>query len=620
MAKRALVVFLLASLLIPPIASPAEPADLALIREVLAALKAHHWNPHLDPPALIRAGVGGLRRTLRRAGVDASDIQEIPAGLDESRAIAAFGVRLDQAVQLGGGRIPRQEVFYAGVRAMVKAVGGSHTYFFDPAQRARLQDLSDPRVSGDIGSLLRVREGRPVIAGVLPGGPADRAGIRTGDVLLRVGGVAVADLDKEEIIPLIRGAPGTALQVTLQRGTRELSMSLVRDSLTWPVVESRMLAGGIGYVKLYGYPDDAAARIRAALTHLVADHPQALLVDLRADVGGYDREFLKVMSLFLKRGTVVFWDLGRDGIPQPGITEDDPLVPALPLAVLIDGGTFSSGELTAAALKEYGDAVLVGEGTAGALESVSNQPVMLSDGSALYVSEAQTLTGKRIPIEGRGYPPDIQVRVDSEGSRDPQQERAVQVLKLRLREGAARVDAARAGVGLLLVEHAGGTFPGTAFLVADHLVLTAAHLVDGARHIRLKFSAHPAVDAEVVKIDRNSDVAVLAIPRVAIRPLPLGEMVRAGQRITVIYVPGIGAPGAQLPILAGGIVSTIRPEGFLVQAPMEPSNGGGPVLDYRGEVVGVVQGTIGRDRQEAKFATPIGAALPLPDAPARLRR
>lgn len=425
-ATRRLIAFLLAILFIQPLAVRAAPADLTIAREALAILQNRHWNPNLDIPALIRSGVGGLHRALKREGVDASSVKEIQAGLNEQSTLAVFGERLDRAVHLADGRLPERHLLYAGLRAMMTAVGGSHTSFLDPQQRAVFQAILEGTTYSGIGITFAKSDEQWILSSVFPGGPADRAGVWRGDVVLGVDDLATDDMDSSELQSRFIGDSGTTVRLTLRRGSEEITASVVRAAVARPVAESRVLADGIGYLKLYGYPRGAAKVIREELNRLLAAHPRALIVDLRENGGGLIQEFIDTMGLFLPPRTVVFQEFRRDGVARPGVTVGGSLVPPLPLVALIDLGTASNGELTAAALREYAGATLVGMRTAGGLEY--STLVRLSDGSGVRISYARVLTGKNVEIEGRGYPPDVVVRFDPKTVRDLQLERAVQLL------------------------------------------------------------------------------------------------------------------------------------------------------------------------------------------------
>lgn len=431
---RTLATLALIAVLVAPNATAAPPDELALVREAVGIVRLRHWNAHLDVPTIVRAGVGGLRRVLRRADLDAV-LPEIPAGLDEARTLAALGERLSSAASIAAGRVPERELTYGALRAMLAAVGDSHTYFLDPRERA-LDELA-ARGLGYVGIGVGITdlEGRKIVTRVIRGSPADLAGVRRGDVLVRVGETPVDGLDASEVRALIVGDAGTAVVLVLRRGSREFAVSVVRGPVTVPVVESWMLAGRVAYLKIYGYPLDAAAEIRDELARVLASSPRALIVDLRENSGGFLREYVDTMGLFLPAGTVVGVEYRRDDGPRRMITSGAPLLPAMPTAVLVDLGTASAGELTAAALRERAGAVLVGGRTAGALET--GILVGLSDRSGVNVAIARMLTGAGVEVEGRGFPPDVLVPNDPASDQDVQLERALRLLLERLSERRA---------------------------------------------------------------------------------------------------------------------------------------------------------------------------------------
>ncbi|HLW59535.1 MAG TPA: S41 family peptidase [bacterium] len=427
---RITLTLLLLTLLINPLGVVAAPADLAVAREAIATLESHHWNPHLDLPAIIGAGVGGLRLALQHAGIDATDLQELPAGLDEPAALNAFGDRLDRAAALAGGKIPERTLLYAGLRAMLKAVGGSHTVFLTPTQRTVAEAILQGKPYDGIGINFVKLDQHWILSAVIPGAPADRAGVRRGDRVVQIDGVAVDGMDSPEIQGLFLGPPGTVMQMTVLRGTAQLPFVIGRAAVTRPVADSRMINDEIAYLKLYGYSLGSGKIIRTELTRLLAARPRGLIVDLREDGGGLITEYVETMGLFLPRGTVIYREIGRDGVAKVGRTAGDPIVPPIPLVVLIDSGAASNGELSAAALKEHLGASLVGEHTAGELEYATL--LQLMDGSGMNVAFARVLTAKGIELEGHGYPPDVAIPLDPGSTRDFQLECGVRVMVERL--------------------------------------------------------------------------------------------------------------------------------------------------------------------------------------------
>ncbi|MDR7523631.1 MAG: trypsin-like peptidase domain-containing protein [Armatimonadota bacterium] len=171
----------------------------------------------------------------------------------------------------------------------------------------------------------------------------------------------------------------------------------------------------------------------------------------------------------------------------------------------------------------------------------------------------------------------------------------------------------RASVAAVGSDTPGGVSIGSAFAAADRLALTAHHVIRDARRVIVRFPDYPPVDARVVATDSVNDLAVLAIPALPVRPLPLGDVaqVREGQRIVVIGYPRPEILGVQTPTVTEGIVSAVRGGLLQIQAAISPGNSGGPILNMRGEVIGIVVGSLRGPQQGINFASAVNAAKPL---------
>lgn len=420
---------LVAAWLCAPPASAAR--DLGIVVEAMDLLRFRHWNTRLDMPSLVRAGVSGLRSELRRSGAPGDAVREIPAGGDLAQTVSTFGERLDHALWLGHGRVGERDLIYAGMRAMMWAVGSSHTYFLTPEQRVAAVAYGIGRPTVGIGVSLRSVDGQVVVSHVITGSPADRAGVRRGDIVVMVDSAAVdGRTTLGEVARRLAGPEGTSVRLTLRRASGALAVEVARAAVAVHPAESLALPGGIVLVRLNTYALGASRAIEQEIARVLAAQPRALIVDLRGHSGGFILEFVETAGFFVARGTIVMHDIRRDGNPRPRMTAREPLVPPMPAVVLIDRATASAGELTAALFKEHLDALLVGERTAGVLETGMLFP--LSDESAVNISVSRSVTGKGIEVEGRGYPPDIEVPLVPGSESDMQLERAIQVLLKRL--------------------------------------------------------------------------------------------------------------------------------------------------------------------------------------------
>lgn len=430
---RFLTALFLAGLLLVPSPVQSAPADLAVLNEALDLLRTRHWNPSLDMPSIVRAGVPGLNRTLARAGVT-QRLEPIPEGA-EPATIAAFGQRLDEAVRVAGGRLAERDLLYGALRSMFEHVGGSHTAFLMPSTRQIREALTGGRAYVGIGIALRRDGDRWIVTEVFPEGPAARAGLRRGDAVLRIDDVVVGDTVVNELIggdvlAMVSGTPGTLVRLTLRRGTEELQVSVTRGTVTSPVTEGRMLGDGIAYLHVYYFPVGSQEQIRSRFATLWQAQPRGLVLDLRSNNGGQADGLLALLGIFLPQNTRIVQTINRAGQVIFMATTDVPIAPALPLIVLINRYTISAGEIAAAAFKETGRASLVGERTQGAVEGA---PIFgLSDGSGAWIATRRALTVQGRELEGKGVSPDVEFPHDLAADRDLLLERGVQLLE-RLR-------------------------------------------------------------------------------------------------------------------------------------------------------------------------------------------
>jgi S1-C subfamily serine protease len=177
---------------------------------------------------------------------------------------------------------------------------------------------------------------------------------------------------------------------------------------------------------------------------------------------------------------------------------------------------------------------------------------------------------------------------------------------------SAVADMAEPSIAVILASGPDGVKSGTGFLAADGVVITAYHVVARANRIVLKFPRYVPMDANILNSDPVTDVAALGIPSLSPRTLPLGDLTQlhVGEQVVAIGYPLIQMLGAETPTVTEGIISAIRPDALQIQVPINPGNSGGPILNLRGEVIGIVESRL-TNQQQINFATPITAAMPL---------
>lgn len=442
---------LMAGLAVPTIlvlalsAPVAHAADASLVIEALGVLRSRYVD-QVDPIALLNAAVGGLRQALSTAGLQA-DLPEIAQGSAAAAAEGAFRARFDAASAAARGRLTQTALAYAAVEAMTAILNDSHTGFITPDanRERRLRQQGQAGFSG-IGVVLMPREGRFYIRDVIPGGPAQAAGVQALDRVSRIDNVPTGGMTASQVSSMIRGPAGTTVTLVLDRPGRPdpITISVSRGPIQVPAIfQARVLDGGIGYLQFYQFVARSGADFREALERLLAGNMRALVLDVRGNSGGFLNELVTVVNAILPPGRPIYQETTRGGVTRTVHTSAAPLLPShIPVVLLIDEGSASAAELLSAALQENGRATLLGAKTSGAVEA--SILVDLADGSAISVTVLRLASGQGRRLEGVGVVPDVEVPLavaELDQGRDPQLQRAIQLARQRLGQAQLLVPA-----------------------------------------------------------------------------------------------------------------------------------------------------------------------------------
>jgi carboxyl-terminal processing protease len=322
-----------------------------------------------------------------------------------------------------------EEVTYGAIRGAINTLGDPFTGFIEPT----VAEINRENYSGTfegIGAVVTMQDGRLMIVSTYKDQPAEKAGLRRGDVVLQADDTPIENMSVYEAIIHIRGPAGSTVRLTILReGEEPFEVDITRASIEIPVVESEMRADGIAYASLVNFSSDANVKLSTAIEGMLAQNPRGLILDLRGNPGGWLGESILVTGLFIPKGELVVTERYKDAPDQTHVTPDDPIAPDIPMVVLVDGGSASASEIVAGALQDYGRAVLIGEKTFG--KGSVQWPLQLSNGAELRVTVAHWFTPKDRGIHGQGLEPDITVALtqeDVDANRDPQLDRAVEYL------------------------------------------------------------------------------------------------------------------------------------------------------------------------------------------------
>ena len=244
---------------------------------------------------------------------------------------------------------------------------------------------------------------------VTAGGPAQEAGIQVDDVLIAVEGNSILGKTVSEVSSLIKGQAGTKVKLTFLRDGQELEMEVERRKIETPVATGTMLEGNIGLVKIVNFDSRCADETMAAVNALLDQGAEQLIFDVRHNPGGYKSQLVKLLDQLLPKG-LLFRSEYYDGTVLDDNSDDACL--DVPMAVLVNGSSYSAAEFFAAALREYDWATVVGTQTCG--KGYFQNVYPLSDGSAAAISTGKYYTPKGVSLaEVGGLTPDKVVEVDA---------------------------------------------------------------------------------------------------------------------------------------------------------------------------------------------------------------
>ena len=300
------------------------------------------------------------------------------------------------------------ELMQHAIRGMVANLD-AHSAFLDEDELEDLMVASEGNYSG-IGIEVSYEDGLIVVVAPLEGSPAERAGLRTGDLIVAIDGLAVRTAGLGASVGRMRGEPGTVVRVTVERGglAEPVEYSIERARIDVRSVRQAMLEPGYGYLRISQFSETTEADLETAFAQLLdasGGRLEGLVLDLRGNPGGVLDAGVDVADAFLDRGLIVS-ATGRGPDARFSIeAAPGDLLDGAPLAVLVNGGSASASEIVAGALHDHGRATLLGRTTFG---KGSVQTILpLSDGRAIKLTTSRYYTPSGVSIHERGIDPDI---------------------------------------------------------------------------------------------------------------------------------------------------------------------------------------------------------------------
>jgi carboxyl-terminal processing protease len=346
----------------------------------------------------------GLFTTLRSEAIvgathgEATAAKQPPRVIDEVReALATSYYR----------SVGREVLLKPTIDDVLEELGDPNTDFLTASEYDLLKSRTARSYSG-VGLTVEPSRAGLVVTSAL-NGPARQAGVRRGDIIVRIDGHPAGRLTFEQALNLIKGERGTVVHLTLRRHADRMRVTVVRQEITLPSLRAKLVrfhGTKMGYIRLLSFPDATAERIGETTASLVRRGAQGIVLDLRENPGGLLTQAVRTVSVFLGDGVVCT----VSGLHQTAMTYEvtgEAAYPKLPLVVAVNHGSASASEIVAAALQDHERAIVIGHRTYGKASVQSIRP--LSHGTALKLTTAMYRTPSGRDLTGEGVHPKIRV-------------------------------------------------------------------------------------------------------------------------------------------------------------------------------------------------------------------
>lgn len=367
------------------------------------------------------------------AGVDLTPLWYAWQVIDEKFVPPTHGTSTASSTELQIEGTPEEKRVWGMIQGLAESLGDPYTFFLPPVEQKQFEEDLSGNFEG-VGMEIAVRDGILTVVTPLKGTPAERAGLKPKDLVLKIDGIDTRGMDITTAVNRIRGPKGSEVTLYIAReGWQEpKDVKVVRDVINIPVLESEMRADGIFVISLHNFTSNSPTLFRDALKKFIESGSSRLILDMRGNPGGYLEAAVDMASWFLPAGKIVVTEDyagNRENVDHRSrgynIFNEN-----LKMVILVDKGSASASEILAGALKHYGIAQLVGVSTFGKGSVQELVPITENTGLKLTVARWLMPGGDQIPADG--IVPDIEVKItdeEAEAGEDPQFDRALELLK-----------------------------------------------------------------------------------------------------------------------------------------------------------------------------------------------
>jgi len=328
-------------------------------------------------------------------------------------------------------KINAKTMVYGAISGMVNSLKDPYTIYMPPEEAKIFKEDVAGEFQG-VGMEIGIRKGELTVIAPLEGTPAQRAGLRAGDKIIKIDDTYTADLTTDEAVKLIRGPKDTKVVLTIFREgwSQSKEFEITRDVIEVPSLKWEMKNDNIAYLRLYQFSEIATPAFRQAVAQILSSPAQKMILDLRDNPGGYLEVAQDIAGWFLPQGQVVtIEDFGGKEENKEYLSQGSGQLSSYPLVVLINQGSASGSEILAGALRDNRGVQLIGAQSfgKGSVQTLEE----LKQGS-LKITVAKWLTPNGTLIDGEGLKPDVTVEItekDYDEGKDPQLDKAIEIIK-----------------------------------------------------------------------------------------------------------------------------------------------------------------------------------------------
>jgi carboxyl-terminal processing protease len=324
-----------------------------------------------------------------------------------------------------------KKMMYGAIRGMLRATDDPYTNFFDPQESKSFSQDLEGSFQG-IGAELGIKDDILTVIAPLEDSPAQKAGLRAGDKILKIGDKPTTDITIDEAVDLIRGKKGTEVKLIVlhadEQETREIS--IIRDNIEVKSIKLEMKPEHIAHLKINKFGEETAREFNAAAGQIVSSGARGIILDLRNNPGGFLESSVDIASRMMPKDKIVVIEEDNTGRRENISTRGGDKLSAIPTVILINEGSASASEILAGALRDNLGLKLIGKKSFG--KGSVQELIQLPGNSSVKITVAKWLTPSGEHIMEKGITPDIEIDLttdDFKNNRDPQLDKALEVLK-----------------------------------------------------------------------------------------------------------------------------------------------------------------------------------------------